>query len=252
MTIKLVKEHSGDLQEWLVQSEKTHAATLEQVNAKFTAELAISEEQKATLRTTISDLKQGLENTHLTLDLVFKEKATLESALSASRTTVAVLEAENESVKDKLGRYEKEVEKLESMGRKLDSEMEIGKEQTRVLESALNKSIQDLETLRSECMTSRTELGTAKSERAGLDIVLEEVKGERDGLREEVLGLRKETARLEGAIELSKREAGRMVEVTVGEMEAKIGVLTEKNKILQGEQEREKGKGRGRGEQGRG
>ncbi|THV04552.1 hypothetical protein K435DRAFT_187422 [Dendrothele bispora CBS 962.96] len=242
MTIKLVKEHSGDVQERLVQSEKTHAATLEQVKAKYTTELAISEEQKATLQTTISDLKQDLENTRLTLDLVSKEKATLESALSASRTTLAVLEAENESVKDKLGRCEKEVEKLESMGRKLDSEVEIGKERTRVLESALDKSNQDLETLRKDCMTCRIELGTAKSERAGLDIVLEEVKRERDGLREEALGLRKETARLEGAIELSKREAGRMVEVTVGEMEAKIGVLTEKNKILQEEQEREKAK----------
>ncbi|TFK65671.1 hypothetical protein BDN72DRAFT_962359 [Pluteus cervinus] len=81
-TLRLTKEHNGDLQERIVQTEASHAKQLESATASLKTGIALLQEQKTTLDVSLRKLQETLSEQRLALQTAGLE---LEKRLSAEQ-----------------------------------------------------------------------------------------------------------------------------------------------------------------------
>ncbi|KAJ6625740.1 hypothetical protein B0H10DRAFT_2211632 [Mycena sp. CBHHK59/15] len=164
LTLKLAKEHSGDLQERLVLSESSHAAKLESTTGKLNVEIAILREQKASLQTVLNQ--------------VTEEAATQRAAFLAANVDYEKKLAKQEETHAKLVHAEEQ--RAVSAEREATDARRLVDELTQRLESG-RAELQDAKK-KSRESAARESMGM-EGEVIGLRARLEEMEGENERLQ---------------------------------------------------------------------
>ncbi|KAJ7584551.1 hypothetical protein C8J56DRAFT_893199 [Mycena floridula] len=248
MTLRLTKEHCGDIQDHLLQSEKSFATKLEAGSSKFALDVALLQEQntslqnqnsalqdsKATIQDQLSSLQARLDldrKTHQealaasTADFLQHQEKTLASHQESLSTSTAALEktysAQKDSLVASIAALEKRLEQQDKKNQKL---VEAQNNRASFAENQAKESVGALKVLQGRCEN-------LEKEREDLRKVVENVQKE---LEEARRGL-EEAKQKHGEAEM-RDEMGDQVLELKGELERKNGeirLLQEKEASLQ-------------------
>ncbi|KAJ7071970.1 hypothetical protein C8F01DRAFT_1243071 [Mycena amicta] len=135
ITLKLAKEQSGDLQERLLISEKSHAAELESTSGKLNVEIAILREQKANLQTSLNQVMEESATQRtgfLAATIDYENKMNEQKEIHAK-----LVEAEER----KTGVAEKEAAEANRLVTQLEQQWEVARTETEDAKRKLREAI---------------------------------------------------------------------------------------------------------------
>ncbi|KAK7459679.1 hypothetical protein VKT23_009660 [Stygiomarasmius scandens] len=241
MTLKLTKEHSGDLQERFLQSEKDHVAALEQLKGTFKTDLSLISEQKSTLEATVEGLSTEVRTLQSSLESSRKEKVKLDKELNSSVLELARVREEKKALEGTSDVLEKDKERTEKRAEECRGELVKTREEVGRLKERVEKESEE----RRGFEKVRVELGKVKSEKENLE-------REKDRASAELRRWNEERDGLEKMLEKEKNEAsrlGREMEKKRFELESlgdKLRVEEEKVGLLKEEIDRAREEWRGK------
>ncbi|KIK52202.1 hypothetical protein GYMLUDRAFT_971743 [Collybiopsis luxurians FD-317 M1] len=217
MTLKLAKEHSGDLQERLLLSEKAHATKLESTHGQYKAELAVLEEQKNSLQNATARLRDDISKLDSTVEKLREERAALQGSLERYRHENTRLESNADIHTSEISTLRERVAVLQ------DQTFDIArlKDESASLQLTISKQTSEIAVLNTEKTVLEKSVEKHVCDIAGLQCKLMELQEERSSLSERV-----------GALIKQEEASERVLSVEIKRAEAAEQGLTELTKEL--------------------
>ncbi|KAF5386331.1 hypothetical protein D9757_006702 [Collybiopsis confluens] len=224
MTLQLAKEHSGDLQERLLLSEKAHATKLESTHGQYKTDLAVLDEQRTNLQNVVGRLRDDIRMFESSIEKLREERTVLQGSLERYRNENSRLEnsaeaqaAENSTLRERVAVLQDQTFEVARLRDEITAQQGLISRQVSeiaVLHSERAKLEEDAAELREEQKVFRMEGARLKDDvtaqqgvmsRQTLEIAVlrsekAKLEGDADELREEQQTLKMEGARLKDNI----------------------------------------------------